>query len=229
NEFNQAVSYLVENWQAAKRPGREVLKGEYCSLVVMDAHRHGRQLFENLSMDNRGESWTYLPYGPFVDSEAFCAWIKETQLEKDTQLYAILSESAEPIGVAGYLRINPDHGVIEVGHLHYSKLLQRTPAATEAMYLMMQYAFEGLGYRRYEWKCHSLNEASRRAALRLGFQFEGVFRQCNVFKERNRDTAWFSIIDSEWPGLKEKFEKWLDKDNFDEAGKQRVSLQIIKS
>jgi RimJ/RimL family protein N-acetyltransferase len=132
-----------------------------------------------------------------------------------------------PIGISGYLRINPEDGSIEVGHLHFSKLLQKTPAATEAMYLMMQYAFDNLKYRRYEWKCDSLNQPSRDAALRLGFKFEGIFRQHMVRKDRNRDTAWFSIIDSEWPSLKEKFQKWLQPNNFDDHGYQRISLRDI--
>src|SRR5690606_34325776 len=138
---------------------------------------------------------------------------------------AILNrQTAAPIGICGYLRINPTHGSIEIGHLHYSKLLKQTPAATEAMFLLMQYAFDTLHYRRYEWKCHSLNQASRRAAERLGFTFEGIFRQCNVFKGHNRDTAWFSIIDKEWPALKGKFQRWLRADNFDVNGKQLTRL-----
>jgi RimJ/RimL family protein N-acetyltransferase len=142
-------------------------------------------------------------------------------------LYAISNNNNLPIGIAGYLRINPEHGVIEVGHLHYSKLLQKTPAATEVMYLMMRYIFDDLGYRRYEWKCNSLNEASKNAALRLGFKFEGIFRQSNVFKKYNRDTAWFSIIDSEWIAIKERFHRWLDPNNFDAKGKQIISLSAL--
>ena len=146
----------------------------------------------------------------------------------DPLFYAILDQATNrAVGVAGYLRIDPRNGSIEVGHLGYSPLLQRTPAATEAMYLMMARAFE-LGYRRYEWKCDSLNEPSRAAALRLGFVFEGIFRQAVVVKGRNRDTAWFSVIDSEWPALKAAFVNWLAPDNFDEQGRQLARLSAFR-
>ena len=229
NEFNQPVGFSVKNWQSRKKPAKSVLKGTYCILESLDIKKHAETLFDALSADNHGESWTYLPYGPFVDCHAFKDWLKATIAENDTLLYAIIDpKTKQPIGVCSYLRINPEHGSIEVGHLHYSKYLKKTPAATEAMYLMMHHAFEDLKYRRYEWKCHSLNQASRAAALRLGFQFEGIFRQCNVFKGRNRDTAWFSIIDREWPAIKKKFQKWLDAGNFDDNGSQRISLRNIE-
>ncbi len=224
NQFNQIVGNLIENWSEAKNPEHKVMKGEYCSLEPIDIDKHANKLLTNLSFENQGESWTYLPYGPFIDQGEFHSWLSATNAEQDTKLYAILNTKQEPIGIAGYLRINPKHGVIEVGHIHYSKLLQKTPAATEAMYLMMKYAFEELGYRRYEWKCNSLNETSRNAALRLGFKFEGIFRQSNVFKKRNRDTAWFSIIDSEWLEIKNRFLQWLRRENFDMNGKQISSL-----
>lgn len=227
NEFNQPVGKLIENWMPVKRPDLKLLKGNYCFIEPINVMKHAKQLFENFSYDNRGESWTYLPYGPFESIEVFCDWINETQAMFDTELYAILNQYNEAIGIAGYLRINPEHGVIEIGHIHFSKHLQKTPAATEAMYLMMKYAIEDLGYRRYEWKCNTLNQASQDAALRLGFKFEGIFRQSHVLKNRNRDTAWFSIIDSEWPDLKRKFEAWLDPNNFDNSGKQQKSLNAI--
>lgn len=144
--------------------------------------------------------------------------------EETTRTYAILSLDHAPIGMASYLRITPEHGVIEVGDLHFSHLLRKTAAATEAMYLMMRYAFDELGYRRYEWKCNHLNTPSRNAALRLGFTFEGIFRQSNIFKNRNRDTAWFSIIDSEWPAIKDRLQKWLEPENFDNQGQQLQRL-----
>lgn len=227
NKFNQVLGQSLENWKPAKVPERKMLKGQYCSLEPIDLSKHADKLLANLSFENAGESWTYLPYGPFDNNEEFRTWISEINSDKDTELYAILNAADEPIGIAGYLRINPEHGVIEVGHLHYSKFLQKTPAATEAMYLMMQYAFDSLGYRRYEWKCNALNKSSESSALRLGFKFEGIFRQHFVFKNRNRDTAWFSILDSEWPALKEKFTKWLDKMNFDSNGNQITSLRDI--
>jgi RimJ/RimL family protein N-acetyltransferase len=228
NEFNQPIGKLVENWRPAKRPEPVVMKGEYCSVVPIDIAQHAQKLWANLAIDNRGESWTYLSHGPFADCKEFCAWIQATNhAQQDTNMYVILNKQQEPVGIASYLRIHPEQGVIEVGHLHFSKLLQKTPAATEAMYLMMRYVFEDLGYRRYEWKCHSLNEASRVAAMRLGFQFEGIFRQSSVFKNRNRDTAWFSIIDTEWPALKETFNRWLDKTNFDGQGNQIKRLREV--
>lgn len=226
NEFNQAVGNSIANWRCVEKPAQKIMRGKFCFLEPIDVDKHAEKLFENLSIDNLGESWTYLPYGPFANNSEFCKWIKTITLEQDTQLYSILNNKNEPIGIAGFLRINPEHGVIEVGHLHYSKLLQRTPAATEAMYLMMSHAFDDLGYRRYEWKCNSLNEASRSAALRLGFKFEGIFRQSNIFKNRNRDTAWFSILDGEWPEIKEKFQRWLSPSNFHANGQQIQSLTI---
>ncbi|MGB6976792.1 MAG: GNAT family protein [Gammaproteobacteria bacterium] len=204
------------------------MKGRYCLLEPLDIDKHAAQLFDSLAIDNKGESWTYLPYGPFSTCDEFRNWLKATTAEIDTVLYAIVDAKTQlPIGICGYLRINPEHGVIEVGDLHYSKLLKKTPTATEAMYLMMYHAFEELKYRRYEWKCNSLNQASRDAAERLGFKFEGIFRQNNIFKGRNRDTAWFSIIDSEWPGIKERLQKWLSPSNFDKNGNQIVTLREI--
>jgi RimJ/RimL family protein N-acetyltransferase len=228
NEFNQVVGCYVENWVSPERPGNTILHGKFCILDPLEIHKHADKLFDSLSIDNQGESWTYLPYGPFNTCDEFQDWLQKTISDNDTLLYAILDiQTKRPIGIAGYLRINPEHGVIEVGHLHFSKLLKRTPIATEAMYLMMHYALEELKYRRYEWKCHSLNLASRAAALRLGFTFEGIFRQSNVFKNRNRDTAWFSILDNEWPTIREKFKKWLQPSNFNSNGGQIVSLREI--
>lgn len=198
NEFSQPVGQEISNWQPRERPAVKSLLGKFCNLEPIDINKHATHLYRNLLAGNSGESWTYLPYGPFDDVEAFNQWLKHTMLDKDTLLYAVIdTQSNEPVGIAGYLRIHPDQGSIEVGHLHYPKFLKKSPAATEAMYLMMSYAFDELYYRRYEWKCNSLNQPSRNAALRFGFTFERTFRQCNVFKNRNRDTAWFSIIDSE--------------------------------
>jgi RimJ/RimL family protein N-acetyltransferase len=159
--------------------------------------------------------------------EDFRDWLEQQSGTRDPLFFAVVDPaSGEAVGVASYLRISPSCGSIEVGHLHFSPKLQRMPAATEAMYLMMLHAFE-LGYRRYEWKCDSLNEASRNAALRLGLSFEGIFRQAVVVKGRNRDTAWFAAIDKEWPALREAFEKWLSPSNFDADGRQRVSLSSL--
>lgn len=228
NEFNQIVGQEIINWTPKEKPANSIINGSYCVLEPLDINKHATQLFDSFLIDNQGESWTYLPYGPFNSCDEFKSWLKSTLADKDTQLYSILDiKNHCPVGIAGYLRINPEHGVIEIGHLHFSKLLQKTPAATEAMYLMMSYVFDTLKYRRYEWKCNSLNIASREAAVRLGFTFEGIFRQSNVFKHRNRDTAWFSILDCEWPALKTKFKSWLNPENFDAKGTQKISLSVI--
>jgi RimJ/RimL family protein N-acetyltransferase len=174
-----------------------------------------------------GRIWTYFPYGPFKNFDSYLYWMKTTCLESDPLFFAVIDpESDKAIGVSSYLRIDPDNGSIEVGHINFSPILQRTPAATEAMYLMMKNAFE-LGYRRYEWKCDALNTRSRRAAERIGLSFEGIFRQATTYKGRNRDTAWYATVDFEWPVLKKVFLRWLDSGNFDEAGNQISQLSHL--
>jgi RimJ/RimL family protein N-acetyltransferase len=181
-------------------------------------------LFEANALDADGRNWTYLFVGPFPDFAEYRAWVESQCKSSDPLFYAVVDSAlGRATGVASYLRIAPAAGSIEVGHINFSPLLQRTRAATEAMYLMMRHAFE-LGYRRYEWKCDSLNAPSRAAALRLGLSYEGIFRQAIVVKGRSRDTAWFAAIDQEWPELKNAFERWLDPENFDNEGRQRVSL-----
>lgn len=225
NEFDQPISQEINNWTVRKYPAKIEMEGTYCLLSPIHIEKHTKPLFEALH-DNRGDSWTYLPYGPFQNEEDFRGWLKSIELDKDTLLYAILDvKTKSPKGICGYLRTDPQNGAIEVGHLHYCRSLKRTAAATEAMYLMMRYVFDDLGYRRYEWKCNALNQPSRRAAERLGFTFEGIFRQHMVAKNHNRDTAWFSILDSEWPFLKEKFNKWLSPTNFDKDGNQLLKLR----
>lgn len=172
--------------------------------------------------------WTYLGYGPFASLADYQAWMQIACMGDDPLFFTIMDRASnKPLGLASYLRIDPRSGSIEVGHLAYSPLLKRTAAATEAMYLMMARAFD-LGYRRYEWKCDSLNAPSRSAALRLGFTFEGIFRQATVVKGRNRDTAWFAIIDKDWPAIREAFVRWLSPDNFDAAGRQCTSLAACR-
>lgn len=226
NEFNQSISFTLPQWQTAKKPQKTRIVGGYSILEPLNPFEHAATLFELFCLDNSG--WTYLPYGPFYAYQEFYNWLSEKADSDDPLFYTILDAKTNlPIGISSYLRITPEHGVVEVGHLHFSTRLKRTPAATEAMYLMMNYAFEELGYRRYEWKCDSLNQPSRNAAERLGFKFEGIFRQNFIYKNRNRDTAWFSIIDSEWFVLKGRFQKWLHGDNFDAQGKQILSLKKI--
>jgi len=199
--------------------------GRWCRLDLLDPARHAASLFASYQLDRDGHRWTYLPYGPFKDEASFRAWAEGVAGKDDPLFYAIVDESGEAVGVASFLRISPETGSIEVGHIHYSLKLERTRAATDAMYLMMRRAFDELGYRRYEWKCDALNAPSRRAADRLGFTYEGTFRKHLVTKGRNRDTAWYSIIDTEWPAIKAAFEAWLEPSNFDERGEQRAALR----
>ena len=203
------------------------MPGRFCRLERLDPSRHAAELFAAYARDTDARHWTYLPYGPFDGLDAYLEWMQRTALGDDPLFFAIVDAgSGHAVGVASYLRIDPQAGTIEVGHLRFSSLLQRTPAATEAMYLMMRNAF-ALGYRRYEWKCDALNAPSRAAALRLGFVVEGVFRQALVLKGRNRDTAWFAVVDRDWPALERAFVRWLDPANFDAAGQQRTRLSEL--
>jgi len=171
--------------------------------------------------------WTYMPYGPFESEGQYLNWVESVTGQADPLFYAVVDAASEAAtGVASYLRIQPEMGVIEVGHIAWSPILQQTRAATEAMYLLMKHVFDGLGFRRYEWKCDALNAASRRAAARLGFSFEGIVRQATVYKGRNRDTAWYSVIDTEWPAIRTEFESWLAPANFDSEGRQQESLTV---
>ena len=224
NELGLPIGAEVPGWTTRARPPRAVLEGRHCRLEPLEAARHAAQLFEANSLDRDGRMWTYLLSGPFESFDEYSAWLESRQASVDPLFYAIVERSSGlAVGVASYLRIDPANGSVEVGHLQFSPRLQRGTAATEAMYLMMKQAFD-LGYRRYEWKCDALNAGSRHAAERLGFTFEGVFRQAVVYKGRNRDSAWFSIIDAEWPLLDAAYRRWLDPANFDDSGHQRFSL-----
>lgn len=227
NQLGQPVGCPMPDWTGCAIPSRAPLDGRFCRLVALDPEAHAQSLYEANSLDAVGHMWTYLPYGPFVDFAAYRQMLDKVATSADTLFFTIIDKATmRAVGLASYLRIDPTMGSIEVGHLSFSPLLQRRPAATEAMFLMMRTAF-AMGYRRYEWKCNALNEPSRRAAIRLGFSFEGVFRQAAVYKQRNRDTAWYSIIDSEWPALGMAFHAWLAPDNFDAAGKQCRSLSSL--
>lgn len=220
----QRVGALLSGWVPPSRPERVVLPGVRCRLEALEARLHADSLFEANAADADGRMWTYLGYGPFGSRADYCAWVELNAAATDPLFYAIVDNgTGRAAGVAAYLRIDPPNGSIEIGHLAYAPALQRTAAATEAMYLMIRRVFD-LGYRRCEWKCNDLNEPSKVAARRLGFTFEGVFRQAMVVKGRNRDTAWFSIIDTEWPAHRTAFERWLAPDNFDANGCQRLSL-----
>ena len=213
------------NFKKAKTPLRKKIMGEYVILEPINLTKHATQLYKNFSADKKNRIWNYLPYGPFKNIKDFKTWLTKNCLTKDPFFYAIYSKRHKQYcGMASYLRITPDHGSIEVGHINYSPLLQNTVEGTETMYVMMKNAFEQLGNRRYEWKCNNLNSDSKKAALRLGFTYEGVFRQMNVFKGRNRDTAWFSVLDSEWKNLKKRYLKYLNSNNFDDNFIQKQKL-----
>ena len=227
NSLHQPIGFRLPDWRAPSWPAREVMPGRFCRLEPLSIERHAQALFESNALDTEGRSWTYLPYGPFESLADYVAWMRHECEGNDPLFFAIVDLSTgRAAGVASYLRITPASGSIEVGHLHFSPQFQRSPTATEAMYLMMRHAFE-LGYRRYEWKCDSLNEPSRRAALRLGLSFEGIFRQATIRKGCNRDTAWYAAIDREWPALRAVFEQWLSPDNFDAQGQQRTALSSL--
>lgn len=227
NGFGQPVGRLLSGWVPPPRPSSGVMEGRWCRLEPLDPARHAAGLFEANREDVEGRMWTYLPYGPFGSVEVYRAWMESSCLGADPLFFAIVDRVAGvPLGLAAYLRIEPAHGVIEVGHLAYSPRLQRTCVATEAMYLMMRQVF-ALGYRRYEWKCDALNLPSRAAAGRLGFRFEGVFRQAAVVKGRSRDTAWYSVVDAEWVAVRRAMEAWLEPGNFGPDGRQLRSLGVI--
>jgi RimJ/RimL family protein N-acetyltransferase len=210
---------------AARQPIRTTIEGSDVRLEPLDAARHGAALFESCCQPQHARLWVYLFDGPYADYGSFHAALKEKAHSDDPLFFAIVNRaSARAVGFAALMRIEPAHRVIEVGSIVYSPVLQRTRGATEAMYLMARHIFEDLGYRRYEWKCNALNAPSRRAAERFGFTFEGIFRQHLIIKGRSRDTAWFSMLDGEWPARKAAFVEWLRPENFDEHGMQRVPL-----
>ena len=213
------------NFKKAKTPLSKKILGDYVVLEPINPTKHVTQLFNNFYQDKKNTIWNYLPYGPFKNIKDFKKWLLNSCMDKDPFFYAIYAKRHKQYcGMVSYLRITPEHGSIEVGHINYSPLLQNTVEGTETMYLMMSNAFDQLGNRRYEWKCNNLNNASKKAALRLGFTYEGLFRQMNVFKGRNRDTAWFSIIDSEWKNLRKRYQKYLITDNFDQNFIQKQKL-----
>ncbi|WNC93095.1 GNAT family protein [Paraburkholderia sp. FT54] len=221
NAFDQPIGAPVPDWNGAQAPGREPLVGRYCRIEPVDVKRHAEDLYEAYSSAADGRDWTYLSVGPFESLAAYREHLTRTAASADPLHYAVIDlATGKAVGTLALMRIDRANGVIEVGHVTYSPLLKRTRIATEAMFLLMTQVFDKLGYRRFEWKCDSLNGPSRTAALRYGFTFEGIFRQAIVYRERNRDTAWFSIIDSEWPALRPSYARWLDAGNFDAQGQQ---------
>jgi len=214
----------------AKAPSRIRLEGRLVTIVPLDPVAHADSLYQGSHGDEKNGLWRYLFDGPYPSRSAFDASLKQKAASEDPLYFAILdNRSSLAVGQAAYLRITPAHRVIEVGAILFTPTIQKTAGATEAMYLMARHAFEDLGNRRYEWKCDALNAPSRRAALRLGFQFEGIFRQHMIIKGRNRNTAWFAMLDRDWPRIKANFERWLDPANFDSAGNQKISLSALNA
>jgi RimJ/RimL family protein N-acetyltransferase len=213
----------------AERPQRTTLPGRIVTLMPLDADAHADALFQQVEGPHNDHLWAYLWDGPYTDAKSFRADLRLKSQSEDPLFYAIVDNGSQrAVGYASFLRIEPKYRVIEVGNILFTPDLQKTAGATEAMYLMARYVFEDLGYRRYEWKCNALNAPSRSAALRLGFSFEGIFRQHMIIKGRNRDTAWFAMLDSEWPPRKTAFEGWLSPDNFDHQERQKHSLSEFK-
>ena len=211
----------------AQKPAPVAIEGRYGRVEKLDAARHGAALWDAVRGEQNNGMWAYMNYGPFSDEADFKAWLAERPRLEDPYSYAIIDAGGQAVGIATLMEIRPAMRVIEVGHIVYTPRVQKTPLGTEAQYMLARYIFETLGYRRYEWKCNALNAPSRRAALRYGFTFEGIFRQHLISKGRNRDTAWYSILDSEWPARKAAFERWLSSENFDPQGRQKVSLSSL--
>jgi len=225
NEHGQPIGPPMPAWTPRPWPPRTPMEGRTCRLLPSDAARDLDDLWDAFSAASDGRDWTYLPYGPFAQEAELRAWAERMFAAEDPQFWTIVERTTgRAVGVASHMRIDPANGAIEVGHIHFAPAMQRGPVGTEAMHLMMRRAFDDLGYRRCEWKCDALNGRSRAAARRFGFSFEGLFRQAAVYKGRSRDTAWFSILDAEWPAIRAGFEAWLDPGNFAPDGTQRTRL-----
>ena len=225
NDFGQPIGPDMAGWTPRAAPPATPMQGRYCRVEPVDVARYGVELYEANMDDAQGKNWTYLFNDLPATQAAYLAWLTAHAAKPDPMPHAIIDlASGKAVGLASFMRIDTGNGVVEVGHINYSPRLQRQRAATEAMYLMMRRVFDELGYRRYDWKCDALNAPSRGAARRYGFRFEGVFRKAVMYKGRSRDTAWYAITDSEWPAVREAFERWLAPENFDAAGQQRSSL-----
>ncbi|MBA3446488.1 MAG: GNAT family N-acetyltransferase [Pseudaminobacter sp.] len=217
-------------WQPRPRPERVPLEGRYVRLEPLDAESHGDGLFEASTVADASERFRWLPEYPPQSRADHQPWLDKAAASEDPLYYTVIdAASGKVAGRQTYLRIDPANGVIEIGHIYWNGLVARKPAATEALFLFAKYAFDDLGYRRFEWKCNNANAPSKRAAERFGFQFEGIFRQAGVVKGQNRDTAWYSIIDKEWPALKRAYENWLDPANFDADGQQKRRLEEFRA
>ncbi|PCJ71525.1 MAG: GNAT family N-acetyltransferase [Rhodobiaceae bacterium] len=217
----------LSNWSKCARPGQSPLVGRFVRAEPFQASRDAQPLFD--AIGENASLWTYIPAGPFSSAEELEGFFTFCQTNHNWLTYVFRSPAGEMLGTASYMRVRPEHGSAEVGSVIFSPTLQRTPAATEAMYLMARTIFDDLGYRRYEWKCNGNNAASKRAAERFGFTYEGTFRQDMVVKGENRDTCWYSMTDNEWPKVKHAFEAWLNPSNFDGTGTQRKKLASLRS
>lgn len=218
----------LHHWQARPLPPRQPLQGRFVRLQPLDPVRHGDDLWQALQGPDPA-LWDYLPYGPFAERAAFDAWLAGNAAGADPLFYTVLEpDGGRALGLLSFLRIVPRDGCIEIGHIAFGAAMQRSPASTEAVYLLAAQAFDTLGYRRLEWKCDARNARSMRAAERLGFTYEGLFRQHMVVKGCNRDSAWFAILDGEWPRCRAAFERWLEADNFDADGRQRRRLEQLR-
>lgn len=225
NEFGQPVGQTLPAWTPRPLPELDRLTGRWCVLERLDAERHAEDLYAAYSASGDSD-WTYLPVGPFNSLTSYQDWAQVESQRTDPRHYAVVDTSTgRAAGTLALMRHDPANGVIEVGWLVFSRTMQRTPLSTEAHFLLMQHVFDELGYRRYEWKCDRLNAPSRRAAERLGFTFEGTFRQATIYKGRSRDTSWFSILDRDWPEIREGFHDWLAPANFTTDGSQRSALR----
>ncbi|GAA5656508.1 MULTISPECIES: GNAT family N-acetyltransferase [Brucella] len=219
----------LQNWTPRSKPERKVLEGRYVRLEPLDPNKHGDELFAASSVTDADQRFTWLFEFPPATREEFEPWLEKVAKSEDPQFFAVIDKASGKVaGRQTLMRIDSAHGAIEIGNIYWGPLISRKPAATEAQFLFMQYIFDELGYRRYEWKCNNDNLPSKRAAERFGFSFEGIFRQHMVAKGKNRDTAWFSILDSEWPALKKAYQAWLAPENFDSDGQQKKKLEEFR-
>lgn len=220
----------LSTWKACPRPARVALEGRYARLEPLNAARHGDELFEAVTLSEAADRHRYLPDPVPADRDAFQPWLDHAERSEDPLYFAVIDRKRGTVeGRQTFLRIDEANGVIETGHILWADRISRTPVTTEAFYLFASHVFDALGYRRFEWKCNNANEPSKRAALRFGMSFEGVFRQAAVVKGENRDTAWFSLLDHEWPAMKLAFNAWLDPSNFDREGQQIKRLDEFRT
>jgi RimJ/RimL family protein N-acetyltransferase len=225
---DRPIGSIVDPLPPGSAPDHRPLHGRWVHLEPVSAARHGQALYESfVHYDTKGHVWTYMAYGPWPDFDAFVDWLKAREAARDPWFYAILRrEDGKPCGMGSFMRCDAANGVVEIGNIWMSPGLQKTREATESVFLMIRHAFDDLGVRRLEWKCDSLNAASRKAAERFGFAFEGLFRQHMIIKGRNRDTAWYAMLDKDWPRVRKAFETWLLPENFDATGRQKAKLQV---